>query len=52
VLIVVMSAVAFLVGRNVTLRRRQKRPAQTFIPLSSLRRPAAPSHSDDDPGCH
>ncbi len=52
VLIVVMSAVAFLVGRNVNLRRRQKKPAQTFIPLSSLKRPSTPTHASDDRACH
>ena len=52
--IVVAGAVLFLVGRNVNLRRRRKKPAQTFIPLSSLRRPggAAAAPQSDDPHCH
>jgi hypothetical protein len=53
--IVVAGAVFFLVGRNVNLRRRRKQPAQTFVPLSSLRRPggtAAAAPPSDDPACH
>jgi hypothetical protein len=49
--IVVGSAVLFLVGRNVNLRKRQKKPAETFIPLSSLKK-SAPPESDRDAGCH
>ena len=52
VFIVVASALTFLVGRNVNLRRRRKKPAQTFIPLSSLKRTSAPTSSGDDPACH
>jgi hypothetical protein len=50
--IVVAAAVFFLVGRNVSLRRRRKQPAQTFVPLSSLKRPSSGSAKQDDPGCH
>jgi hypothetical protein len=49
VAIIVGGAVAFLVLRVVGRRRRQK-PAQTFVPLASVR------HRRDDPsddrGCH
>jgi hypothetical protein len=51
--IVVAAAVLFLVGRNVNLRRRRKQPAQTFVPLSSLRRSgSATAPPPDDPHCH
>ena len=52
--IVVAAAVIFLVGRNVSLRRRRKQPAQTFVPLASLKRPggAAAAPQSDDPQCH
>ena len=49
VVLVVGAAVAFLVLRVVGRRRRQK-PAQTFVPLTSLknRREGPP----DRPACH
>ena len=51
--IIVAAALAFLIGRNVNLRRRRKQPAQTFIPLSSLKRTPSPSTPDDEgPACH
>jgi hypothetical protein len=50
--IVVAAAIFFLVGRNVKLRRRRKQPAQTFVPLSSLKRSAGASAQHEDPGCH
>jgi hypothetical protein len=51
VFVVVASAVLFLVGRNVTLKRRRKRPAETFVPLATLKkRPSA--GSPDEPACH
>ena len=50
--IVVLSAVLFLVGRNVTLKRRQKKPAQTFIPFASLKRRPASHDRGDDGACH
>jgi hypothetical protein len=52
--IVVAAAALFLVGRNVDLRRRRKQPAQTFVPLSSLKRPGAATAApqSDDPSCH
>jgi hypothetical protein len=49
--IVVGGAVLFLVGRNVNLRKRWQKPAETFIPLSSLKKPAAPD-SGHDAQCH
>jgi hypothetical protein len=51
--IIVASALIFLISRNVNLRRRRKQPAQTFIPLSSLKRtPSPPARDDDGPACH
>ena len=49
VVVIVGGAVAFLVLR-VAGRRRRKKPAQTFVPLTSLknRREDPP----DDPQCH
>ena len=49
VALIVAGAVAFLVLR-VTGRRRRQKPAQTFVPLSSLknRREGPP----DETGCH
>jgi hypothetical protein len=49
--IVVGGAVLFLVGRNVNLRKRRKKPAETFIPLSSLKKPVAPE-AERDAQCH
>jgi hypothetical protein len=48
VFIVVAAAVLFLIGRNVNLRRRRSRPAETFVPLTSLKR--SPTKSQDQ--CH
>jgi hypothetical protein len=48
VFIVVAGAVLYLVGRNVNLRRRRSRPAETFIPLTTLKK--SPSKSDEH--CH
>jgi hypothetical protein len=52
--IVVAAAVLFLVGRNVNFRRRRTQHAQTFIPLSSLKRSggAVVPPQSDDPHCH
>jgi hypothetical protein len=52
--IVVAAAALFLISRNVNLRRRRNQPAQSFVPLSSLRRPggAAAEPPSDDPACH
>ena len=52
--IVVAAAALFLISRNVSLRRRRKQPAQSFVPLSSLRRPggAVAEPQSDDPPCH
>jgi hypothetical protein len=48
VFIVVAGAVLFLVGRNVNLRRRRGRPAETFVPLTALKR----SVNKPDGDCH
>jgi hypothetical protein len=52
--IVVAAAALFLISRNVNLRRRRNQPAQSFVPLSSLRRPggAVAEPQPDDPHCH
>jgi hypothetical protein len=50
VFIVVAGAVLFLMGRNINLRRRRGRPAETFIPLTALKRSAPPPKSEED--CH
>ena len=52
--IVVAAAALFLISRNVNLRRRRNQPAQSFVPLSSLKRPggAAAPTQPDDPHCH
>jgi hypothetical protein len=51
VFIVVAGAVLFLTGRNVTLRRRRKKPVETFIPITSLKKPRRPT-DDEGPACH
>ena len=38
VLLVVLTAVGFLVARVAGFRLRRNRPAQTFVPLSSLKK--------------
>jgi hypothetical protein len=48
VFIVVAGAVLFLVGRNVNLRRRRGRPAETFVPLTALKK----SVNKPDGDCH
>ena len=52
--IVVAGAALFLMSRTVNLRRRRKQPAQSFVPLSSLRRSggAVAEPQPDDPHCH
>jgi hypothetical protein len=50
--IVVGGAVLFLIGRNLNFRKRRKKPAETFIPLSSLKKPAPPPDSGRDAQCH
>jgi len=49
VFIVVACALLFLIGRNVNLRRRRSRPAETFVPLTSLKK-SSPPRSDEH--CH
>jgi hypothetical protein len=46
---IVAGAVAFLVRRFVG-RRRPRKPAETFVPLSSLR--SSGDERPDKPGCH
>jgi hypothetical protein len=50
VALIVCGAVAFLL-RRVVARRRRKTTAQSFVPLSSLKRRATPDRGDG-PGCH
>jgi hypothetical protein len=45
--VIVSGAVWFLAQRLLLIRRRRKRPAQTFVPLSSIRKPP-----DERKGCH
>lgn len=45
VIAVVAGAVCFLVQRMFLVRRRSKQPAQTFVPLSSIKKRS-------DHGCH
>jgi hypothetical protein len=52
VFIVVAAAVLFLIGRNVNLRRRRGRPAETFVPLTALKKSATAPKSDDTLHCH
>jgi hypothetical protein len=47
---IVAAAVAFLL-RRVVGRRRRKATAQSFVPLSQLRR-RTPLPPDRDQGCH
>jgi hypothetical protein len=50
VVVIVACAVAFLVRRAVGRRASSRKPAQTFVPLASLKRSKKPS--DDEPRCH
>lgn len=50
VALVVAGAVLFLLDRVVGLRRRRKRTAQSFVPLSQLRKTVR--GTDDTPPCH
>jgi hypothetical protein len=51
VFIVVAGAVLFLMGRNINLRRRRGRPAETFVPLTALKTFSAKDKADE-PHCH
>jgi hypothetical protein len=51
VFIVVTGAVLFLLGRNLNLRRRRGRPAETFVPLTALKKSSA-KDKDDEQHCH
>lgn len=46
--LIVAAAVLFLVSRVVRLRRRRSRQAQSFVPLSSLKK----SRDDHERPCH
>ena len=50
VFVVVAGAVAFLLRRVIRVRRARNAPAQTFVPLSTLRKAHIPK--SDDPECH
>ena len=50
VVLIVCAAVLFLL-RRVVGRRRKTSSAQSFVPLSSLRKPPAQPR-DDGPACH
>jgi hypothetical protein len=50
VALVIAGAVLFLLDRVVGLRRRRKGPAQSFVPLSQLRKTVR--GTDDKPPCH
>lgn len=49
VVAVVAGALFYLVSRFVTIRRRRRQPAQTFVPIGQLRKRSAPR---DDGACH
>jgi SNF family Na+-dependent transporter len=51
VALIVCGAVAFLL-RRVIGRRRRKATAQSFVPLSSLKKRSATASQDDSPPCH
>jgi hypothetical protein len=51
VFIVVAGAVLFLVARNVNLRRRRGRTAETFVPLTALKKSSGKDQADR-PRCH
>ena len=51
VVLVVAGAVGFLLRRVLRVRRARVEPAQSFVPLSTLRRPTRPKN-EDKPGCH
>jgi hypothetical protein len=50
VALVIAVAVLFLLDRVVGLRRRRKRPAQSFVPLAQLKKTMR--GTDDKPPCH
>lgn len=51
VALVIAGAVLFLLDRVVGLRRRRKRTAQSFVPLSQLRKTARGT-AEEKPPCH
>jgi hypothetical protein len=51
VFVVVAGAIFFLVGRNLTFRRRRHKPVETFVPLTSLKK-APPRTEPEEPSCH
>ncbi len=50
VAIIVACAVAFLIRRAIGRRAARQKPAQSFVPLTSLKR--SKDASDVDPRCH
>ena len=50
VAVIVACAVTFLIARVSGRRAAKRKPAQTFVPLASLKRPKEPR--DADPRCH
>ena len=50
VALIVAGALVYLVSRFVSIRRRRRRPAQTFVPLATLQKKAEPR--DNGKGCH
>jgi uncharacterized membrane protein YdjX (TVP38/TMEM64 family) len=50
VAVIVGGAVAFLIRRAVGRRSAKRKPAQTFVPLASVKR--AKDRPDADRGCH
>jgi hypothetical protein len=49
VVLIVAAAVLYLVSRFVSIRRGRRRPAQSFVPLSQLKKPGG---DHDRPACH
>jgi hypothetical protein len=50
VALILAGAVLFLLNRVLGLRRRRRQSAQSFVPLSQLKKTARPP--DDTPDCH
>jgi hypothetical protein len=50
VAVVIAGAVLFLLNRVVGLRRRRKAPAQSFVPLSQLKK--GTERTEEKPSCH
>lgn len=50
VALILAGAVLFLLNRVLGLRRRRRQPAQSFVPLSKLKKTGRPP--GDTPDCH